>query len=497
MGRAPPDARVAARAARGAPGRREHAPAWRRDAACPTPQLVRCPEAGTVAASGTSVMEAHAGTLDSDGSDGPARARSLPERGDARREETMWGGGSRLGLLLTALACSAVAGSGCKRSEPARTTPHPVARAPSQPFRLTPRRTGGPTVTIFSTGKGLPSRYARALARAPDGALWVALMAERGVGVYAGVARILDDRVSSLRGPRSGLRSDQVNALAVASDGTLWAATARGLHRFAGRRFVPVGPEVSLRRLVRDPAGGVWAAGVVSFQPWVGHAARDGLVRVATSGSCREIRRLLVGAHDTVTLICADALHRGDARRGLRPVPLEKTPLYHRVRGERRMPSIYLYDGAQTRGGLYLVGHSKRLVRMRGSRFEVVARGHFARVLAGRGTDLFASDFRGRLWRFDGKRLHLLVKRGDDPGSMEPLLVDGDGALWVEVAPGRKQPHEILRFPAPYRRHRRWSLGRKGYLSPGVLDSLSDGRAGLWLSTNEGIWHLGIGRANP
>ncbi|MEL6715591.1 MAG: two-component regulator propeller domain-containing protein, partial [Planctomycetota bacterium] len=117
--------------------------------------------------------------------------------------------------------------------------------------------------TFLDPADGLPARSVRALARTPDGFLWV--------GTTGGLCRF--DGTEFRRYPARefpGLAADRILALFVASDGALWVGTDRGASVLRDGRFHQVVRPEDSEQVVGffENGSGVWGAG-------------DGLFRLA------------------------------------------------------------------------------------------------------------------------------------------------------------------------------------------------------------------------
>src|SRR5690606_8060828 len=92
---------------------------------------------------------------------------------------------------------------------------------------------------------GAPAAAVRAVARTPDGALW---MATNG----AGLARWADGRFTAAVTRADGLPTDAIRALHVDRDGWLWIGTeGSGVVRLDPRAWVATPPPDASRRLAR------------------------------------------------------------------------------------------------------------------------------------------------------------------------------------------------------------------------------------------------------
>ena len=124
----------------------------------------------------------------------------------------------------------------------------------------------------WTTGHGLPQNSVNALARAPDGSLWIGTFG--GLVRFDGTSFRLQERVDS-----SGRHVDRVLSLAADRDGALWVGTEDGLLRYRQARFESHGAAAGIV--------GVGASALLvdrSGELWVG-LLRGGLVRRAPDGT--------------------------------------------------------------------------------------------------------------------------------------------------------------------------------------------------------------------
>lgn len=115
---------------------------------------------------------------------------------------------------------------------------------------------GGKTRRLHEA-QDLLSSDVRALARGPDGRIWIGNSG--GIDVYEG-----GKRVANYTG-RAGLPSTRVHSLDFDAAGTLWVGTAQGLARFDGqnwtlRHSLRWLPSDHVRGVVVDPDGKAWVA---------------------------------------------------------------------------------------------------------------------------------------------------------------------------------------------------------------------------------------------
>ncbi|RCK79759.1 MAG: hypothetical protein OZSIB_3913 [Candidatus Ozemobacter sibiricus] len=374
------------------------------------------------------------------------------------------------------------------------------AQTASEPTVAHPERL---TLEIIATA---PSHYPRALAVGRDGSVWAAFMAEQGVMVGGGLARVRPEPLLHIVGQTTpGWRSDQVNALLAAPDGGVLAATERGLHRVtAAGQVIPLGEAIPWQHLAAAADGGAWLAGTDrEHHLFVGRLVGDRVTVFRPRGRCREVVRLFAPTPDRAVVVCSDQVWQIGPR-GIVPLPLAGSPLFTPPSRspERRQPPIWLYDAALTAdGSLFLIGATRRLVRVPPGRprYEVVATGSFSELCAGRhAQDLLVADFDGRLWRWNGQQLEC-VHEDRDRRALRRLTLDSHGSLWAEEDRG-SAPHRLVRFDPPYSEgpHAVVPLDlRPGLLSPGILALGDDGCGGLFVSTNEGLGYVAAPPPEP
>ena len=110
----------------------------------------------------------------------------------------------------------------------------------------------------WGSEQGLPQDTVNAIARTPDGYLWVAT--QEGLARFDGV-----EFTTFGHDKTPAIPVDDVNALALAADGTLWIGTDLGLVSMKEKRFKAHGVKDGLAApqvlgLCAGPAGEVWAA---------------------------------------------------------------------------------------------------------------------------------------------------------------------------------------------------------------------------------------------
>jgi diguanylate cyclase (GGDEF)-like protein len=377
-------------------------------------------------------------------------------------------------------------------------------------------------ITNWQAQQGLPQNGVAALARTPDGYLWVGT--QDGLARFDGVSFTVFDRanttalrhsmIACLRvdragrlwigtrrglvsyaggvfspyGPESGLPDDRVSSLSEDRGGRLFVGTlGAGLFRREGERFVPVGGLTGkrIRALAEDGAGAIWVAseaglGRITAEGVTNLTVRDGLagdngfdVLVDREG------RLWFGAEGGLSRRRDDG---GFDRFGA-PEGLANTRI--RVMAEDR------------EGNLWIGTEDGGLARLTGGRFSALARRN------GFPSDSIGAllpDAEGTLWV--GTNDGGLVRMIDGPlttfGEREGLPMDvastmteaRDGALWIGTFGGvvRLDPSGALRT---------WST-RNGLASDRVTGVAEDASGRMWIGTyGGGLASLDGDRVHP
>jgi ligand-binding sensor domain-containing protein len=125
-------------------------------------------------------------------------------------------------------------------------------------------RTGGRSLTYFTTADGLSGNWVSAMAQDARGDLWFA--------TGGGVSRYDGTEFTSYT-TKDGLASDQVWSVLLDRSGGLWFGTEGGVSRFDGKRFTPFPiPAADLSNfpyyhypkqinwIIQDKAGNIWFA---------------------------------------------------------------------------------------------------------------------------------------------------------------------------------------------------------------------------------------------
>ncbi len=136
--------------------------------------------------------------------------------------------------------------------------------------------------TTIGTAEGLSDNYARAVAEAADGAVWV--------GTDRGLNRLVGTSVSHFHAGE-GPASDSIRSVLVEADGSVYAGAERGLFRVSGSALVRVplpggANDAAVEAVLRDRRGRLWVAtsnGLVCIDGGLGRivGAADGVSATA------------------------------------------------------------------------------------------------------------------------------------------------------------------------------------------------------------------------
>ena len=128
--------------------------------------------------------------------------------------------------------------------------------------RMHKSQDGGLKWTVYGARQGLQSDRTRAIAVAPDGAIWI--------GCFVGGAARLDPRTGAVTryGFAAGISEETIMAMEADQGGFIWAATQKGVYRISSRggrqwervRIPGLAAEVRALGLLADDSGNVWVA---------------------------------------------------------------------------------------------------------------------------------------------------------------------------------------------------------------------------------------------
>lgn len=276
----------------------------------------------------------------------------------------------------------------------------------------------------WAEADGLPQTSVLAIARTPDGYLWLAT--EGGLVRFDGVKLTTFDRRN-----QGNLQSTNILALGVDAKGTLWVGTTGGLHRFVGGNLEPVPLEANPSR-----STGVTAIAFAGDDVLVG--TDGGLFRVRNGQGTKLV---LPGLADQQ--VSAVALSGGQVFVG--------TP-----------NGLFAVDGAVVRDITAQVGLPFRDVRA----LAVLQDGDV--VVGGR----------GKFTRLGAQRIVVGALEGMPPEPVTSFIEDGQGTLWIGTDGGglvRLSGRTVARFTT-----------RDGLADDHVRALFDDDRGGLWIGTSGG-----------
>jgi signal transduction histidine kinase len=358
-----------------------------------------------------------------------------------------------------------------------------------------------------------------ALARPPDGSLWVAPMSG---GLYR-----VDSRGVTAFGRDHGLASDRVESLFVDEEGRMLVGTSQnGLFRHAAGRFERYAPADGLPgarvpAIARGVDNDLWIGtdgGLVRLkQPRVTvYTQRDGLAGDFVGGIFQDVEgsvwaetgrgltRFMNGAFKILTT--KDGLPGGRLRL---------------ARGADRFPLVYSGSG---------------LARWTGDRFALVNEvaglpwGGVTAVLEDRAGTLWLGGHDGLIRVRDGHATHLTKKDGLADDAVEALFEDREGSLWVgtlsngvtRISNGQmtswstRDGLAVNHVKVFYQDTRgtlwigthggglsRFKDGRfanvstrQGLYNDQIFQILEDDDANLWMNCNTGIWRTSLKQLN-
>lgn len=307
-----------------------------------------------------------------------------------------------------------------------------VSPGSTEPGGATPSGGGGGLALTFRSWQreqGLPQNSVRALTQTREGYLWI--------GSDEGVARFDGVRFVSF-GLREGWRSGPVQTLFEDSRGTLWIGTTdSGLTRWQDGQFTTFTlrdglPSDSVTALSEDSEGRLWVGTQAGLAVW-----QDG--RLATPGATEQFKG------KPITVLCKNrqgVLWLGATGAGLfrlqegKFVALANAP----VEGLLRDPHCLLEDKA----GRMWVGAGDDFVLCRDGdqwrRYRIprhLARPYVSALAEQPDGTVWAGSVSEGLFQFkEGKLTAINASSGLLDNSVESLLVDREGNLWVGTGAG-------------------------------------------------------------
>ena len=267
---------------------------------------------------------------------------------------------------------------------------------------------------------GLPQNTVQALARTPDGYLWIGT--QEGLARYDGARFVVFEP-----GNESAISTKNITALHVDKAGTLWIGTRSGLAVFEHGRFRP-GPQggdlarAFIRAIGESSNGHLWIGTETGVTEIAGDTVRafdasDGLID-------GRVRAVEPGADGALWVGTLSGLQRFDGRR-FETIPLRST--------QSAEPVMSLHE--EPDGALWVGTGSGALYRLRGKSLDVMSEGgRFGSAIRA-----ISRDRDGSLWvALDGG----LVRWRDGEFSplatgmfaaadLRTLLEDNEGSLWI------------------------------------------------------------------
>ena len=330
-------------------------------------------------------------------------------------------------------------------------------------------------ITNWQAQQGLPQNGVGALARTPDGYLWIGT--QDGLARFDGVSFTVFDRAST-----TALRHSMIACLRVDRAGRLWIGTRRGLVSYEGGVFTPYGPETGLpddrvSALWEDRGGRLWVGTLGA-----GLFRREGDRFAQVGGLSGQRIRALAEDGAGALWVASEA--------GLGRVTAEG------------VTNLTVRDGlADDNGFEVLVDRAGRLwFGAEGGLSRRRDDGGFDRFgvregLASARIRVMAEDREGNLWigtedgglaRMTGGRFSALARRNGFPSdSIGALLPDAEGTLWV----GTNDGGLVRMIDGPLT-----TFGEREGLPADFASTVAEARDGaLWIGTFGG----GVARLDP
>jgi diguanylate cyclase (GGDEF)-like protein len=329
----------------------------------------------------------------------------------------------------------------------------------------------------FAPGpEGLPTGRVAALARAPDGAAWIAMNP-------GGLVRVKEGLLTTFT-RRDVLTSDNVRAVHVDRGGGVWVGTREGevqalstgkRVRFGARQGLP---RFAITQILEDRDGTIWIA-----------TAGGGACRLH-EGRCEPFSTREGLGHDHVLAVHEDlegALWIGTDGGGVTQLRDGPVTTFTTADG---LPSDEVASVFEDRdGGLWVGTGAAGTVVRRGASFGPAGgAGPIAGVLAMAQTpegDLWLGTRQDGLFRLRGGRLTSLPLAGGPPPPVHALAVGPAGELWIGMHGGLARLRDG--------RLDRW--GKAEGLPDERVTMLRIAHDGsLWAATAGGLFHLAGGR---
>lgn len=327
-------------------------------------------------------------------------------------------------------------------------------------------------VDVWQTDHGLSHNSVRALARTPDGRLWVAT--SRSLMKF--------DGTTFQNVAQSGLTGVELTTLAVASDGTLVIGALRGVFRLNGDHATFIHPPRdvnSVRSMIATPDGAIWIGTEYGLRKSVGGEA---VLRIGSPDEpIFRANALAPDGSGGVWIGTAYGLYRlrGDGN-GIEP---GRWLPRHEIRTLLRDAQGRVWIGTDN-DGLYCLDKSGRVepVRLPG--------------LTNRITSL-AMDSAGALWigiadkglgrLYEGRLEIRYAAEGLSPSEIVMLVADREGSLWAATrGSGVLRLRDLLAAPAP----------ANTYVRRAIAWTVAETKDGsVWVGSDEGLTRFQDGKA--
>jgi signal transduction histidine kinase/ligand-binding sensor domain-containing protein/DNA-binding response OmpR family regulator/HPt (histidine-containing phosphotransfer) domain-containing protein len=268
---------------------------------------------------------------------------------------------------------------------------------------------------------GMPQSTAQALARTPDGYLWVGT--QEGLARFDGVRFTVFDDVNE-----PAIPNKNITALLVDRSGRLWIGTRAGLAVLEHGRFRQglhgSGlAQAYIRALSQSSDGRIWIGTDSGLRSISGEAARD--YTIANGLGDDRVRALEPGRDGSLWVGTMSGLQHFDGKR------FETIPVLDPQTAE---PVTSLHEDGD--GSLWIGTQSGGLYRRQNDGIDVMAEpGRFGTLIRAiwrdRDGNLWFAPRGGGLVRLRGSEFSPLMSGPFANGDMRALLEDAEGSLWI------------------------------------------------------------------
>jgi ligand-binding sensor domain-containing protein/signal transduction histidine kinase len=324
-------------------------------------------------------------------------------------------------------------------------------------------------VDTWQTAEGLPLNSVEAIARTPDGYLWI--------GTQEGLARFDGNRFTVFdRSTEAALPDKWISALYVDVSGRLWIGTRGGMAIFENGRFSPYNQVASLmhasiRVILKDSTGRIWVGTETGLVEIDGESSRV----FGTADGLRDssIEALLEDRNHVLWVSTATGgLHRlvGDKI---------ETPQVGLDASAGRVSAMY-----QDRdGSLWLGTQSGRLYQGTGNQGRVAmigqVQGAVRALMQDRDRNLWITTYGGGLVRLRNGSLASLKSSRFASNDLHSLYEDNEGSLWIGT-----YGDGLLRL----RDAKVASFGEtEGLDGSSAWTIIPRARGGIWIGTDAGL----------